>query len=152
FQTQHHDIWDYDVINGPILVDGNADGKPVKAVAVAGKTCYVYIVDRQTGKPINPIIEMAVPSVSDLPGEEVSPTQPIPYTVRTTPQEPFCATFPRITDSELAARARPMFTPLSSKEFLVVAPGAGGGANWQASSFSPKTGLFYVTGSNSAQS
>jgi glucose dehydrogenase len=43
----------------------------VKARRDGRKTCYLYIVDRQTGKPINPIIETVVPTTSDLPYEEV---------------------------------------------------------------------------------
>src|SRR5262249_4228534 len=113
FQAMHHDIWDFDIINGPWLVDGTAGGRTVSVVAVAGQTCYVYVVDRKTGVPINPIVETAVPTASDLPGEEVWPTQPVPYTSRGTPQQPFCATIPRVTDDKLVARARPMFTPLS---------------------------------------
>src|SRR5262249_55452051 len=144
YQLVHHDIWDYDIINGPWLVDANVDGKPMKGVAVAGETCYVYGMDRQTGKPINPVIETPIPTTSDLPGEEVWPTQPIPYTSRGTPQTPSCATLPQVADPKLAPRVRPLFTPMSSKDFVIVSPGAGGGAARGASSFSPKTGLTYI--------
>ena len=151
FQALHHDIWDWDLVTGPTLFDVTVDGRPVKALASLAKTCYVYAFDRETGTPIFPMVETAVPTSSDVPGEEVYPTQPIPYTARYVPQSPFCATFPpNIEDPELAALARPIFTPPSSQEPLLIAPGAVGGPNRGSSSFSPRTGLLYVTGKNNA--
>lgn len=151
FQALHHDIWDWDLVTGPTLFDVTVDGRPIKAVASLAKTCYVYAFDRETGTPIFPMVETAVPTSSDVPGEEVYPTQPIPYTARYVPQSPFCATFPpNIEDPELAALARPIFTPPSSQEALLIAPGAVGGPNRGSSSFSPRTGLLYVTGKNNA--
>ena len=152
FQTLHHDIWDWDLVAGPILFDIEVDGRPVKGIASLGKTCYVYMLDRATGEPLNPIVETAVPTVTDVPGEEVWPTQPIPYTAAGIPQQPFCATWPLITDPELKPRARQIFHPHSVNEFLIVAPGLMGGANFGSPSFSPRTGLLYATGKNDAWS
>ena len=152
FQTLHHDIWDWDLVAGPILFDIEVDGRPVKGIASLGKTCYVYMLDRATGEPLNPIVETAVPTVTDVPGEEVWPTQPIPYTAAGIPQQPFCATWPLITDPALKPRARQIFHPHSVNEFLIVAPGLMGGANFGSPSFSPRTGLLYATGKNDAWS
>lgn len=53
FQQVPHDTWDYDPISPPILVDvRDATGRTVPAVAEAGKTGWVYVLDRVTGKPI----------------------------------------------------------------------------------------------------
>ena len=53
FQEVPHDLWDYDPISPPILVDvRDSSGKTVAAVAEAGKTGWVYVLDRATGKPI----------------------------------------------------------------------------------------------------
>jgi len=151
FQAIHHDIWDWDLVTGPTLFETTIKGQTVKAVASLAKTCYVYAFNRETGKPLFPIIEMAVPTKSDVPGEEVYPTQPIPYNARFVPQSPFCATFPpNIEDPELIKKSRVMFTPPSSKEPLLIAPGALGGPNRGSSSYSPRTGYLYVTGKNSA--
>lgn len=152
FQAIHHDIWDYDFMNGPVLMDLRRNGQIVKAIAAAGKTCYVYVWDRQTGTPINPIVETVVPTKTDVPGEQVWPTQPIPYTSDGVPQVPFCATYPIVSDPALAVRARPMFHPYSSTEFVIVAPGVGGGANFGSPSFSAKTGLIYFSARNDASS
>jgi len=151
FQALHHDVWDWDLVTGPTLFETKVNGQVVKGVASLAKTCYVYALNRDTGKPIFPIVELAVPTKSDVPGEEIYPTQPIPFNFRYVPQSPFCATFPpNITDPKLQAMSRPMFTPPSSKEPLLIAPGAVGGPNRGSSSFSPKTGLLYVTGKNNA--
>lgn len=152
FQTLHHDIWDWDLASGPILFDLTVDGRPVKALASLGKTCYVYILDRATGEPINPIVETAVPTSTDVPGDEAWPTQPVPYNARGVPQEPFCATWPAVTDPALAPRVRQMFHPYQVSEFVITSPGNTGGANYGSPSFSPRTGLLYVTGKNDAWS
>lgn len=152
FQTLHHDIWDWDLVSGPILFDVVVDGRTVKGIASLGKTCYAYMLNRETGEPINPIVETAVPTTTDVPGEEVWPTQPIPYTSSGIPQQPFCATYPRVTDPALVPRARQSFHPHQVNEFVIVAPGVGGGANYGSPSFSPRTGLLYATGKNDAWS
>ena len=153
FQTLHHDIWDWDLVTGPTLFDVPVNGKRVKALASLAKTCYVFAVDRESGRPMFAVVETPVPMKTDVPGEEVWPTQPIPYTARDVPQMPFCATYPpHVSDPELAARRRPIFHPFQVNEFLIVAPGVRGGPNRGSSSFSPRTGLLYVTGMNDANS
>ncbi|HEY9507364.1 MAG TPA: PQQ-dependent dehydrogenase, methanol/ethanol family [Gemmatimonadales bacterium] len=54
FQTIPHDVWDLDAASPVVLVDvpGADGGGTVPAVAHAGKTGWVYVVDRRTGKPI----------------------------------------------------------------------------------------------------
>ncbi|MEX2584162.1 MAG: pyrroloquinoline quinone-dependent dehydrogenase [Gemmatimonadota bacterium] len=77
FQTIHHEIWDWDLPVAPILVDLTVDGEPVPAVVQTSKQTFVYAFNRETGEPIWPIVETAVPQ-GDVPGEWYSPTQPIP--------------------------------------------------------------------------
>lgn len=153
FQTLHHDIWDWDLVTGPTLFDVLVNGKRVKALASLAKTCYVFALERESGRPMFAVVETPVPTKTDVPGEEVWPTQPIPYTARNVPQMPFCATYPpHVSDPELAARRRPMFHPFQVNEFVIVAPGVRGGPNRGSPSFSPRTGLLYVTGMNDANS
>jgi glucose dehydrogenase len=152
FQAVHHDIWDWDFVNNPVLFDVTINGRTVKGIGAAGKTCFVYMWNRETGKPLNPIVEMPVPTTTDLPGEKPWPTQPIPFTSRGVPQTPFCAIYPRIEDPELAKRAKPPFHPFQMNEFVIVSPSTGGGANYGSPSFSPRTGLMYITGKNTASS
>lgn len=144
YQAIHHDLWDFDNITGPTLFDVTApDGSPIKGVAAAGKNCLLYMWHRETGEPIHPMVETAMPTESDVPDEQVWPTQPIPHNARGVPLTPFCATFPVVSDSEAAQRARPLYTPYSVEEFYILAHG---GSSWGPLSFSPRTGLLYVTG------
>ena len=71
FQTTHHDIWDYDATNPTVLFDLN--GK--KAIAQAGKTGWVYILNRSNGKPLYGIPEK---KVEQLKSVNTYATQPIP--------------------------------------------------------------------------
>ena len=77
FQTSHHPLWDYDMPTAPILVDAVKDGRTVKALAQATKQGLLFVLNRETGEPVWPIPEVAVPQ-GNVPGEWYSPTQPIP--------------------------------------------------------------------------
>ena len=77
FQTGHHGLWDYDLPTNPILGDIAVDGRRIKAVMQVSKQGFTYVFDRQTGTPVWPIEERAVPQ-STVPGERSSPTQPFP--------------------------------------------------------------------------
>jgi len=77
FQTIHHDLWDHDPPAPPGLFDIVQDGRTIPALGVTTKSGYLYILNRETGRPIFGVEERAVPK-SDVPGEFASPTQPIP--------------------------------------------------------------------------
>ena len=78
FQTVHHDLWDYDLAAAPQLITVDHDGKKVDAVAVAAKNGFLYVLDRETGKPLWPIEERPV-MASDVPGEQVIAYTTFPY-------------------------------------------------------------------------
>lgn len=152
YQAIHHDIWDWDLSSGPVLFDLNRSGKPIKGVASFGKNCHVYLFNRETGQPLNPMVETVMPTKTDVPGEEVWPTQPIPHASAGQPLLPFCSTYPVVRDPDLMKRVRQQYYPYQANEFVITAPGNVGGANRGSSSFSPRTGLLYVTGKNDAWS
>jgi glucose dehydrogenase len=77
FQTVHHDIWNFDNPNAPVLLDVNVNGRRTPILVQTTKQGFAYTFNRQTGEPIWPIVERPVPQ-SDLPGEKLSPTQPFP--------------------------------------------------------------------------
>src|SRR5277367_2560859 len=77
YQLVHHGLWDFDIPCAPVLVDITVNGKPVKALAQATKQSILYVLNRENGQPIWPIVERPVPK-GDVPGEWYSPTQPIP--------------------------------------------------------------------------
>ena len=68
FQIVHHDLWDYDNAAAPKLLTVRHNGKPIEIVAQAGKTGFLYVFERKTGKPLWPIEERPVPK-SEVPGE-----------------------------------------------------------------------------------
>ena len=64
FQELPHDTWDLDAVSPAVLFDlPSANGAaPVHAVAQAGKTGWVYVLDRATGRPIrrsDPVVPQA---------------------------------------------------------------------------------------------
>ena len=155
FQTLRHDLWDHDLPVYPNLVTVKRGGKSIDAVAQVTKTGYVFLFERETGKPLFDIIDKRVP-MSEIPGEAASPTQPVPVK-----PPPFAAQFldeTNITDigepnrASVLARLRsirggPAFNPPSFAGTVVV-PGYHGGATWSGASFDPTTGLLYVSSNN----
>jgi quinohemoprotein ethanol dehydrogenase len=150
FQQVHHDIWDYDSPSPVVLFDVEIDGEEHKGIAEASKTGWLYLLDRETGKPLLPIEEKAVPQ---LAGQATAKTQPIPS------YPPFFSH--EVTDEDVAAikkladanakngAAKPkvvrggIYTPFG-ETITAIVPGPQGGTNWQPTSYNPETGMFYV--------
>ncbi|HEY6467228.1 MAG TPA: PQQ-binding-like beta-propeller repeat protein [Candidatus Acidoferrales bacterium] len=158
FQSVHHDIWDYDNVAAPMLTTITRDGKNIDVVAMAGKTGYLYVFDRVTGKPIWPIPETPVPDKSSAPGEVVSPTQPIPvlpppftsHSFTVADINPFILTDKQRTamiDRVSEARFQGPFTPIGFDEAIHM-PGNQGGTNWGMTSANPTDGSVYVMALN----
>lgn len=155
FQTVHHDVWDYDLPAPPNLVTIQQDGKDIDAVAQITKHGFVFVLDRDTGKPIYPVEERPVPK-SNLPGEETWPTQPFPLK-----PAPFVKQF--MTEEDLSyyseedyqailqqfrsVRYEGLFTPPDLKGTLSL-PATRGGANWGGAAFDPNTNYLYIRGNN----
>jgi quinoprotein glucose dehydrogenase len=158
FQNVHHDLWDFDNVAAPQLTTVTHNGQKVDVVALAGKTGYLYVFNRVTGEPIWPIEEKPVSTKTDVPGEVLSPTQPIP-----TAPPPFGRlTFTvndinpyMLSDAERAAfkervekaRNDGLFTPIGFSEVIHM-PGNHGGANWGSTSANPGDGSVYVIAFN----
>ena len=153
FQNVHHDLWDYDNAAAPKLVTVQHNGKPLEVVAQAGKTGFLYVFERKTGKPLWPIEERKVPQ-SEVPGEFSSPTQPFPTKPppfarqSMTPEEvnPFISPEEQAKLQQLVREAanEGVFTPSSHLRPHIQFPGAWGGANWGSTAGDPETGMVYV--------
>jgi len=53
YQETPHDMWDYDAASPAVLFDAiDGSGRRVPAVGQAGKTCWLYVVNRDDGNPI----------------------------------------------------------------------------------------------------
>jgi len=164
FQTVHHDLWDFDLPAAPGLLDVEIDGETVPILALAGKTGYLYILNRETGEPVFDIEERPVPQ-SNVPGEQTSPTQPIPVkpppiakvdfspgdivTAADTTEEHarFCR---RIYEESGGFFNAGSFTPYMRREpdseaaSTIVFPGSIGGANWGGTAADPTLGYIFV--------
>jgi alcohol dehydrogenase (cytochrome c) len=52
YQFTPHDIWDFDSVSEPMLVDATVNGATVPAIAHADRNGYLYVINRETGKLI----------------------------------------------------------------------------------------------------
>jgi quinoprotein glucose dehydrogenase len=153
FQVVHHDLWDYDLTAAPKLLTVRRNGRPVEIVAQAGKTGFLYVFERLTGKPLWPIEERAVPK-SDVPGEVSSPTQPFPTKPPPFARQAFTAAdvnpFMSADEQEKLRQAvretdhKGLFTPSSHLRSHIQFPGAWGGANWGSVAADPGMGMLFV--------
>ncbi|NUZ04772.1 pyrroloquinoline quinone-dependent dehydrogenase [Piscinibacter koreensis] len=156
FQIVRHDLWDYDVPAQPTLATLAIDGARRDVVIQATKQGFVFVLDRETGRPLFPVEERPVPQ-GGAPGEHVAPTQVFP------------ADLPALVPSRLAAgdawgftpydqgacaraigalRNEGLYTPPSERGTLVF-PFTGGGVNWGGIAVSP-AGVIYANTSRMA--
>ena len=153
FQGVHHDIWDRDFPSAPSLITVTSNGRRVDAVAQTSKQGFVFLLDRDTGKPLFPVEERPVQKTG-VPGETSAPTQPFPVL-----PEPFARQ--TLTAADLTTRSPEahedalrqfqsllggdsQFHPLSVGKQTIVAPGFDGGAEWGGSGVDPRTGVIYI--------
>jgi len=151
YQTVHHDIWDYDNPPAPQLATINRDGSQQDVVVQFTKMGLTFVLDRETGEPVFPVVETPVPP-STVEGEKAWPTQPIP--VRPPP-----LTRTGIYKSDLTSISQesakyaaqqferyiggPLYTP-PSEQGTIAQPGTLGGVEWHGSSYDPYSNIVYV--------
>ena len=170
FQTVHHDLWDSDMPNPPVLVDivqNDRRGAPaIPALASVGKTGWMFILDRVTGKPIFGVEERPVPK-GGVPGEWYSPTQPFPVkpagrSSRVDFIKERDMVRPEDTSAQHVAECQALwdksggfanagpFTPFGFHEegappkSTIQFPGGTGGVNWGGAAADPTTGYVFV--------
>ena len=153
FQTVHHDVWDRDLPAPPILFDYSMNDSIFPSLAQVTKSGYIYLLNRITGKPLYKIIERPVPSKSNLEGEVLSKTQPIP-----TFPDPFSRQSLTKNDinSFVIDRERDslikIFTSLlkddifspPSEEGTLIFPGFDGGAEWGGPALDPINNKLFI--------
>ena len=153
FQGVKHDLWDWDFPAAPVLVTVRRDNRNVDAVAQITKTGFVYVFDRETGKPLFPIEYRKVPA-STLDGEKAAETQPFPvapppFTRQTLTEDMLTTRTPAAHDSVLkifrAYKTNGMYDPPNTQGTIIF-PGVDGGGEWGGPAFDPATGLLYVNG------
>jgi quinoprotein glucose dehydrogenase len=145
FQTVHHDLWDYDNASPPVLATITHEGKRVDVVLQATKTGQLFVLDRDTGKPVFPVEERPVPA-SQLFSEHASPTQPFntvipPLSPQGLTLDDVWGPTPEIRDACVAIvrplRNEGVFTPPSLQGTLQ-RPSNIGGAHWGGVAFDPE--------------
>lgn len=155
FQTVHHDLWDRDLPAAPNLVTITRDGRRIDAVAQITKSGFVFVFDRESGHPLFPVEERAVP-VSDLDGERTWPTQPFPlepapFARQSMSERDLTELTPGAHAASLARfrtlRHDALFAP-PSREGTIVLPGFDGGGEWGGAAIDRETGVLYVNASD----
>lgn len=155
FQTVHHDVWDYDLPAQPTLATLTRDGKPVDVVVQVTKTGFMFVLERDTGKPFFDVVERPVPQGA-VAGEALSPTQPFPVKPPAlVPQKlekggawGLVWFDKRACNATLdKVRSDGLFTP-PSLEGTLIYPFTGGGANWGGMSFDPARKIAVVNVNN----
>jgi quinohemoprotein ethanol dehydrogenase len=139
FQGIHHDIWDADGFAPTplILYDAQVSGRPRKGLAAMRADGYLFLLDRETGKPLIPVEERPVPQNAH---QQTAATQPFP--VRADSILPGC--------SEWKDKIPPGFvlgctySPHLVDKPNILAPGFG--VRVSPMSYSPQTQYFYAQG------
>ena len=166
-QLVRHDIWDYDLPPQPILIDLKVErdgGKieEIPALVQLSKQAFAYVFDRRNGNPVWPIEDRKVKQ-TDVKGEWTAEKQPFPTKPPAFDQQG--VTVDDLIDFTPALRAEAikavanfnlgaMYDPGTlvvegGHRGTIIAPGLGGGANWQGGAADPETGYVYVGSSTS---
>ncbi|RAN85618.1 quinonprotein alcohol dehydrogenase, partial [Bacillus sp. SRB_28] len=135
FQEVHHDIWDLDPANPVVLFDVKIKDKMRKGIVQAGKTGWLYILDRTIGKPLIGINEKPVPQDKN---QKTSPTQPVPVGDAFVPQTITKEDVKRDLPKDFKGKIGNIFTPFWDKP-VTLKPSPQGGANWPPSAYNPDT-------------
>jgi quinoprotein glucose dehydrogenase len=158
FQGVRHDLWDRDFPSPPTLVTLARDGKEIDAVAQTTKQGFVYLFDRNSGKPLFPVEYRKYPS-SPVPGEVAASEQPLP--AKPAPFARQLLTEDMLTERTPEAhrwavehfrkfRSEGQFVPFSVGQDTVIFPGFDGGAEWGGSAVDPQTAILYVNANEMA--
>jgi quinoprotein glucose dehydrogenase len=152
FQTVHHDVWDYDLPAQPTLARIDTGEGMRDVVIQPTKQGFVFVLDRDSGKPVWPVEERSVPQ-GGAEGEKLSPTQPFPTHVpalapqQISPDDVFGLVPFRdraVCREKLAAvRNEGLYTPPSTQGTLLF-PMTGGGVNWGSAAFDPVNQILYA--------
>jgi len=139
FQATHHDIWDYDTPSQPTLVDLPTANGMRPALIQPTKRGEIFVLDRETGKPIKPVTEVPSPQDGTAAGERLAPTQPasldLPALRGATLREadmwgatPLDQMACRILFRQ--SRYEGHLTPVTLDKPVLIDPGSVGGVNW----------------------
>ena len=118
-QYQHNDAWDWDEVSAPVLMDINFKGKPIKAAVHAGRSGYLWVLER-TGDKVNYVEAWPYVNNNVVTGID-SKTGRLSYDETKTP---------------------------GSKKGAPFCPGLWGGKDWPPEAYNPMTGMLYIPANN----
>ena len=148
----HHDVWDFDSPSPPTLFQVEGVGGGVPGLIQTTKMGHVFLLDRETGKPLYPVEERPVPQ-GGVPEENLSPTQPFPthpgplHPMALEPKDAFGFTpldrayCRRLIESN---RYDGIFTP-PTVEGTIQMPHTGGGPNWGGVAIDESSGTMIIS-------
>lgn len=157
YQLVHHDVWDYDTPAQPTLTTLKLPEGDRDVVVQGTKQGFVFVLDRDTGEPVFPVEERAVPQ-HGVEGEALSATQPIPTHVPAlVPQQLRAEDAYGLTpwdrkhcrDAIARARNEGLYTP-PSEQGTILFPFTGGGINWGGVAFDADRQVLYANTSRLA--
>jgi glucose dehydrogenase len=168
YQTVHHDLWDSDLPNNPIVfttkmhvpIHGANGGKrvlqKVTAIADVAKYGWTWELNAATGKPIIKVDQVKVPQDTAV-GVNTWKTQPIPQTPNTlfmprmkNGQGRMCASANFWDEATTTPDGKPLvfacdFTPYDTTQWIVT---PFENMDWPSSSYDPQTQGFITCGDN----
>ena len=138
YQTVRHDLWDRDLPSPPTLVQLERNGALIDAVALTTKSGHLFVFNRDTGESLYEVYEEeGLPS--SLPGEVVSPTQPVSSVAFTRQEFELTA-----RNQEAIDYVSALIEPLDQRrwappttEGVLFYPAYDGGAEWGGSAYLP---------------
>jgi glucose dehydrogenase len=157
FQAVKHDVWDRDFPAPPSLITITHEGRRRDVVAQIAKNGRVYVLDRDTGRPVFPMESVTAPA-SDVPGEslaksQVLPTLPPPFTRQKFTEDMITRRTPEahlaVREKWLGLRKGGEFDP-PSLPGTILFPGMDGGGEWGGAAFDPATGFLFVNANEMA--
>ncbi len=152
YQTVRHDVWDYDVSAQPTLTTIDVAGQPRDVVVQATKQGLVFVLDRDTGEPVFPVEDRAVPQ-GGAAGEALAATQPFPADLpalvpqRLRAGDAYGFTFfdrRACRDKIAALRSDGLYTPPGTQG-TVLFPATSGGVNWGGVAIDPQSVVYVNT-------
>ncbi len=153
-----HDVLDRDLPSAPTLVTLRINGRTIDALAQTTKQGYVFVLERDTGRPLFPIEELPAPA-SDVPGEAHPPMYLRPKVPEALARQQLSADTLTTRTPEANRWAREEFArlrsdgpfkPLTVGADTTIYPGFDGGAEWGGPAWDPETGLLYVNSNEMA--
>src|SRR5205814_618960 len=164
YQHVHHDVWDYDTSNTPVLFNTKINGKTVKAIAQGNKDGYLFVLNRVNGSklPNFPIPEVKPPSINGPQADALNnawPTQPEPggaagqaiiHCPTADQAKDAFPTYP-IAPNGLPMVATCQFASSYSDKYVVFGASHSAGINFPRMSFDPLTNNLQVCANNTME-